>query len=595
MKIFSKAAKEANPISAWSIIRPYWVSEDRWPARGLLIFVLALNLGIVYINYRLNEWNVGFYNALQTRNSKEFFAALGEFSILAFIFIVLSVAATYFQQMLEFRWRRWITTHYIDRWLNQHTFYRIQRDQLADNPDQRISDDLQALASTTLSLTLDLLPTLVTLATFTTILWALSGPLAFTLAGVHLSIPGYLVWAAVFYALVGSYVIYKAAHPIVGVRYQQQRVEANFRFSLIRVRESAEEIALYDALDTEARQLNGVFGAIRDNWQQVMRFTRRLTLVSSLYGQGAIIFPFFAASPGYFAGKLSLGVLMQISSAFGQVSNSMSWFINSFSTLATWRATVNRLREFQRVLDTQHYGEIISPAVASGGIKRHLVTDSVLRVSDLSLALPNGSPLSTIGSLVIKPGSRWLVRGPSGAGKSMLFRALAGLWPFGEGTIEFPISAHALFIPQRSYIPIGSLRAAICYPADVSVFDDAACQTALEACHLHQYTSRLDDTAHWENVLSPGEQQRLALARVLLTEPDFVFLDEATSALDAHTEEQVYQTLVDRLPDTAIISIAHRQTLAVYHENVLEVRPIAAAEAASQGPSAPPSPLPSLA
>ncbi len=392
-----------------------------------------------------------------------------------------------------------------------------------------------------------------------------------TAFGTPLVIPGYMVWAAALYAIAGSLIIQKVGHPLVSINYQQQKVEADFRFGLIRVRENAEQIAFYDGIGTETANAKTIFARIRDNWWMIMKYTKRMTFVLSFYGQIAIIFPIMVAAPRYFAGAFSFGVLMQISSAFGTVSDSFSWFINSYSTLVEWRATVNRLREFKRVMRSTHIREAISPATAHGGINLHYTNTNALTTSGLSLALPNGTPLARVADVSIEPGSRWLVHGPSGSGKSTLMRALAGLWPFGDGTIDAPVDAKMMFIPQQSYLPIGTLKAALAYPSPGGTFSDEESREVLRACNLADYGDRLEQSGHWAKMLSPGEQQRLAAARVLLHKPDFVFLDEATSALDADNELHIYNTLVERLPNAAMLSVAHRDSVAMFHDYKIEI------------------------
>ncbi|MBR8304328.1 ABC transporter ATP-binding protein/permease [Burkholderia dolosa] len=567
----SDAPQDERPVSAWSLIKPYWVSSEWKVAWALLVTIIAINLCVVWINVQLNKWNAQFYNALQSKNVHDFPNLLMQFSALAFGFIILAVYGRYLRQMLGFRWRQWLTERFLAQWLGDRAFYRIERDRLADNPDQRITDDLQSFATTTLSLSLDLLSTVVTLVSFITILWSLAGALTFALGATPIAIPGYMVWAAALYAVVGSLIIQKVGHPLVSINYQQQRVEADFRFGLIRVRENAEQIAFYDGEKTENGNAHGLFMRIRDNWWRVMKYTKRLTFVLSFYGQIAIIFPLVVAAPRYFAGAFSFGVLMQISSAFNTVSDSFSWFINSYATLVEWRATVNRLREFKRVMRTSHLKESLSPATEHGGINLHYVDAAKLSTSSLKLSLPNGNALANIGDVTIEPGSRWLVVGKSGSGKSTFMRALAGLWPFGDGAIDAPVGARMMFVPQTSYLPIGTLKAALTYPATPDAFSNDACRDALRACRLEDYVDRLDETAHWTRVLSPGEQQRLAGARVLLHKPDFLFLDEATSALDADNEARLYHLFAERLPKAAIVSIAHRESLAAFHVGTINV------------------------
>lgn len=558
-------------ITAWSLIKPYWVSEERWVALGLLFAIVAMNLLLVWITVRLNYWNRDFFNALQAKQADQFWHLLIVFAGYAFVYIILAVYGRYLRQMLGFRWRQWLTTHFLGEWLGKGAFYRIERDHLADNPDQRISDDLQSFATNTLALTLDLLSTVVSLFSFIIILWSVSGALSFAIAGHAISIPGYMVWVAALYAAFGSFITYKVNHPLVSITYQQQRVEADFRFGLIRLRENAEQIALYDGMDTEQKNAQGVFGHIRDNWSRVMKYTRRLTFVQTFYGQLAGIFPLVVGAPRYFSGAIALGVLTQIAGAFGNVSDSFSWFVNSYSALVEWRATVNRLREFVRVVHAPRLKETVSPATEHGGINLHFVDASALSTDHLKLALPTGELLSEVRDIAIKPGSRWLVRGPSGAGKSTLMRALAGLWPFGEGSIDAPVDARMMFIPQQSYLPIGTLKAALTYPSAADEYSDEDCREALRACRLEDYVDRLGESGHWTRVLSPGEQQRLAGARVLLHKPDYLFLDEATSALDPDNENRLYKLFNDRLPKAAIVSVAHRESLASFHNETLNI------------------------
>ncbi|KVR12646.1 ABC transporter ATP-binding protein [Burkholderia ubonensis] len=565
------APQDERPVSAWSLIKPYWVSSEWKVAWGLLVTIIVMNLTSVWLSVRFNTWYGQFTNALQAKDARHFPHLMLVFCAIAFGAIILFVFSRYLRQMLGFRWRQWLTNQFLDEWLNDRAFYRIERDRLTDNPDQRITDDLQAFATTTLVLSLELLSTAVSLVSFIVILWTLAGPLTIPIGGTSVVIPGYMVWVAALYALLGSYLMHRAGHPLVSINYQQQKVEADFRFGMIRVRENAEQIAFYDGAAFENSNARNIFERVRENWWRLMKYTMRLNFVLNFYSQIANIFPLIAAAPAYFAGAFSFGTLMQISQAFGNVSDSFSWFINSYSTLVEWRATVNRLREFKRVMRASHLKESVSPATEHGGINLHYVDSERLSTSLLKLALPNGNALADIGSVTIEPGSRWLVIGKSGSGKSTFMRALAGLWPFGDGAIDAPVSARMMFVPQTSYLPIGTLKAALTYPATADTYSDDACRDALRACRLEEYVDRLDETAHWTRVLSPGEQQRLAGARVLLHKPDFLFLDEATSALDADNEARLYHLFNERLPQAAIVSIAHRESLAAYHGGTINV------------------------
>jgi putative ATP-binding cassette transporter len=566
------ASGSLDRVSAWSLIRPYWVSEERGTAWGLLIAIIAMDLLLVGINARLNTWNRDFYDALESRNVRDFPQLMLMFAGLAFASITISVYNRYLRQMLGFRWRQWLTTRYLKEWLGDGTFYRIERDRLVDNPDQRIAVDLDLLATATLSLTLDLLSTIETLVWFSIVLWSTAGALVIMMGGTPVQIQGYMFWAAVAYAIVGSLLTNKVGHPLVSINYQLQRVEADFRFGLIRLRENAEQIALYDGMRTEASNAENLFGRIRENWWRLMRYTKRYSFVVNFYGQIAEIFPIVVASPRYFSGALSFGTLMQIADAFGSVSESLSWFINNYDTLVEWRATVNRLREFKRVVRQPHLKESVSPATEHGGIKLHYVDENQLFTHDLMLALPNGDTLASVPDIVVKPGSRWLVRGPSGSGKSTLLRALAGLWPFGDGSIDAPVDARMMFIPQQSYLPVGTLKAALAYPTPAESFSDDDCREALRECRLEEYVGRLQESDHWWRILSPGEQQRLAVARVLLHKPDYVFLDEATSALDTENEAHLYRLLTERLPKAAMVSVAQHESLVQFGQETLDIR-----------------------
>lgn len=567
--VATPAPKPPRHPTAWQLIRPYWVSEKRWEGRRLLVLVVALNLAVVFINVRLNAWNASFYDALDKRNWPVFKSSLAEFAVLAFSFIIIATFRTYFRQMLEIRWRQWVTNTNLSKWFTHQAYYRIERDHLADNPDQRISEDIRTLVSSSLALSLDLLTTLVSLFSFITILWTISGAVSFVLGGMNITIPGYMVWVAALYALVGSYFIFKVGRPLVGLSYRQQQVEADFRFLLVRLRESAEQVALYRGEGAELSRLKSAFGAVRDNWWQIMVVTKRLIFANSVYAQIAIVFPIMAAAPRYFAGAFTLGVLMRIIDAFGQVSDGFSWFVNSFSTLADWKATINRLREFTRVIDEPPQ---VPQAGAISVVTANSSASPAYAATDLHLALPNGAPLSVAGSFAFTPGSRWLIRGRSGCGKSTMLRALAGLWPFGSGRIEVPANARVLFLSQQSYLPIDTLKAALAFPSPPDTFSDDECREALTAVNLGQYTDELQTVAHWARRLSGGEQQRLAAARALLQKPDYLFLDEATSALDVETEEAVYEALHTRLPGTAMISVAHRETLGSFHQHTMTLR-----------------------
>ena len=557
MQIKRQTNEATDWHAVWRLLKPYWVSEEKWKARGLLATVVVLALGMVYINVLFNEWNRVFYNALESKDLATFKEQLWRFSYLAFIYIAVAIYKVYLTQALEIRWRGWMTRQYMEGWLSNQAYYRIEQAGGADNPDQRIAEDLKYLTSGSLTLSLGLLSSVVTLVSFVGILWSVSGPLAFMLGGQNWVIPGYMVWFAIAYAGIGSLLVAWIGKPLVQQNFMQQRFEADFRFGLIRVRENAESVALYRGEPQEHAQLEGRFGKIRDNWWQIMRTTKRLNVASTFYAQFAIIFPFLVGAPRYFSGAITLGGLMQISSAFGQVQSALSWFIDAFSALAEWKASVNRLSGFHDVVEAARHTES-RISVARNGTQG-------ITLDDLTLALPSGVPLTQPLSAAIGTGQRILVAGPSGCGKSTLFRAIAGIWPYGDGAIDIPQQASILFLPQRSYLPIGTLRAAVTYPLAAENYDDADILRHFDACRLAHLAPVLDQEENWSQKLSPGEQQRLAMVRVLLIRPDIVFLDEASSAMDGDTEAALYALLTQELPDSTIVSIAHRESVAQYH------------------------------
>ena len=545
----------------WRLGAPYWRSEERWQARGLLAVIVVLTIGLVFLLVLLNNWNREFYEAIQNKDFASFGPLLLQFTVLAAIYIIGAVYKLYFTQMLQMRWRVWMTRRFVGHWLSNQVYYRLElRDRRTDNPDQRIAEDVRAFTFSTLDLSLGLLGSLLTLGSFLTILWVLSGPLSFSLGGVDIDIPGYMVWVAIVYAAVGSYFTAVVGRRLIPINFQRQRLEADFRFGLVRLRENAEGVALYHGEPSEQTDLMTRFERIRGNWWELMRYTKRLTFLIVGYEQVAVIFPVLVAAPRYFAGEISLGVLTQVAQAFGRVQGSLSWFVDAYSDLAVWKASVDRLLTFENAmreaeLDVQR-GERIR--VGTNGATQ-------LRAENLDLMLPNGRPILGIADFSVSRGDKVLVTGPTGVGKSTLFRALAGIWPFGKGSIRVPSEGRQLFLPQKPYIPIASLREATTYPAPPGTFSDDEIREVLTAAHLEAFVPRLDEVQNWSMVMSGGEQQRLALARALLHKPDWLFMDEATAALDEPSEQELYQLLEERLPNATIVSIAHRPRVADFH------------------------------
>ncbi len=560
--------KLATLKNAWKLAKGYWVSEERWRARGLLAAIVALNLGIVYINVLINAWRNTFYNVLNERNRDGFISALGDFSLLAGIFIVIAGYQLYLRMMLTIRWRKWLTEQYLGDWLSNQTFYRmklVDREN-TDNPDQRISEDINLFVSHALTLSLGLLREGVTLISFIVILWHMSGTLEIPLGQTVFVVGGYLVWAAIAYAGLGTWLTVKLGKPLVSLNFIQQRYEADFRFSLMRLRENSESVALYKGQKEEEKNFLARFQRVFGNYWQLMNLNKRLTWFTSGYGQLSIIFGILVAAPRYFANKISLGEMFQIADAYGTVQSSLSFFIDSFTQLAEWKAVIDRLGQFSTNMEKV---QALRSEVTEPEIRRQAQPE--LAVEELDVLRPDGHRLLTDFSLRLLPGDSLLVSGPSGCGKSTLLRALAGIWPFGRGTIKFPADKQALFLPQKSYIPIATLRQAIGYPGLTRPVEDDQLRLVLEECRLSFLAGRLDDMEDWAQVLSLGEQQRLAFARVLLQQPDILILDEATTALDEPTEQQLYRLIKEQLPQAILISVGHRSTLLQYHQAKLEL------------------------
>jgi len=553
--------------AVWRISAPYFRSEDKWAGRGLLAAVIVIELASVFLTVLFNRWNNVFYNALQEKNQAVFIYQIGYFCVLATFWVGLKVYQTYLNQWLQIRWRRWMTGRYLGDWLHDANHYRMQLlGDAADNPDQRIAEDTQRFVEQTLTLGIGLLSSVVTLASFVVILWGLSNEAPLHLFGNDIEIPGYLVLGALIYAMLGTVLTHLIGRPLVGLNFQQQRFEADFRFNLVRARENAEQIALLRGEPAERTRLLSRFALVVENWLGIMSRTKKVTAFTSSYSQAAVIFPYVLVAPAYFADKIQLGGMMQTASAFGSVQDSLSFFISSYRTLAEWQSVVQRLAGFEVSIENAAKLSIDHNFL-------HVKTDvgQAIGLDKLVVSLPGGTPLVSADGFSIRGNARTLLTGPSGAGKSTLFRAIAGIWPFGAGTIAIPANAKLMMLPQRPYFPIGKLAAAIVYPAAADAFSPEQIKEVLAAVGLERLDSQLDQEAHWNQQLSLGEQQRLGLARALLHAPQYLFLDEATASLDEPSEARLYRLLQQRLPGTTIVSIGHRSTLDAFHQHNIEL------------------------
>jgi putative ATP-binding cassette transporter len=549
--------------TVWRIAAPYFRSEDKLAGRALLAAVVTIELSLVGIDVLLNQWNNRFYNALQEKDWDGFVREIGIFSLLAACYIGLAVYQLYLNQWLQIRWRSWLTSHYLGEWLQDANHYRMQlQGDAADNPDQRITDDVKLFVERTLDIGVGLLSATVTLGSFIVILWGLSGASPLTIFGREFTIPGYLVWGALIYAVFGTALTQWIGSPLVNLDFQQQRYEADFRFNLVRVRENSEQIALLQGERAERQRLSERFGRVVDNWYGIMQRTKRLTAFTASYSQAAVVFPYVLVAPAYFADKIHLGGMMQTASAFSSVQKALSFFVSIYRALAEWRAVVARLDGFEMAIGS-------AAALTKRTDSIHVVPSpgsDKIELEQLLVRLPNGRPLVSADGFSIRSNEGTLVTGPSGAGKSTLFRAIAGVWPFGRGSILIPAKASLMMLPQRPYFPVGSLKAAIAYPAEAAGLAADRIRDALVAVGLPQLASQLEEDAHWNRILSLGEQQRLGLARALLHAPQYLFLDEATASLDEASEARLYRLLEEKLPTTTIVSIGHRSTLEAFHQ-----------------------------
>jgi putative ATP-binding cassette transporter len=538
--------------------------SEKWIAFALLGIVILINLAQVGISVRLNQWNREWFDSIQAKNAAEFWRLL-------FWVWVPIVGVLIFSNLIEFvmvsvfkiRWREWSTHRLVGRWLDGSTHYRMQFNGGVDNPDQRIQEDVNKYVQTTYNLTIAMISQISALVSFSVILWGLSVNLTFP--GTETRIPGMLFWIALVYAGLGTIIAHMIGRRLIPLNFRQEQYEANFRFMLARLREFNEPVALLKGEEAEKVRLKDRFRFVLTNFMDIVGVQKWLSAFTQLYGSSNSVIPIVITAPFMFAGQITLGVLTQTAGAFARVDSALSFFIDRYATLADFKAVVDRLTSFDVSVDAAKAQREASrvEAVTAGG--------SDLTIPALALALPNGKPLADATGLTLRSGERTLLTGPSGSGKSTLFRAIAGIWPFGDGKIGIPAGASVMLLPQRPYIPIGSLRGAISYPSIEGAHDDATLIAALDAARLPQLKDRLGEDANWSQILSGGEQQRLAVARALLAKPDWLFLDEATSALDEPLEAAIYAAIRAMLPATSVVSIGHRSSLINMHDRRIEM------------------------
>jgi vitamin B12/bleomycin/antimicrobial peptide transport system ATP-binding/permease protein len=553
---------------AWKLAKPYWTSEEKGLAWGLLLAVISLNLGNVYISVRMNEWNKAFYNAFQNFSTPELFRQFGIFCILVVFAISISVYAVYLNQMLYLRWRRWLTRRHLAAWLDQRAYYQLQLLSTTDNPDQRISEDIGQFTAYLMSLSVGLISSVASVTSFLAILWGLSGVAVIPLGPLGIiRIPGFLVWAALLYAGIGTWITLRIGKPLVALNFDRQRCEADFRFSLVRLRENAERVAIYGGEQVELSVFYRRYQSIFENFWRIMKRQRVLGWFTSGYSQVAPIFPMVLIAPHYFAKTITLGGLMQVVNAFANVHSSLSFIISSYPDIAALQAVTERLSGFDRRLLAIRQQVDVAPQIL---IRRADVPGGIA-VRDLDVNLPSDTALLRGVSFEVGPGQGLLIIGPAGAGKSTLLRTITGLWPFCRGQVELG-AGPILFVPQSPYVPLGTLGATLLYPqGEESGVPVARLRKVLEEVGLGGLAKELHRDQNWSGRLSIGEQQRLAFARILLAEPAIVFLDEATSALDSPAESHLYNLLRTAPWRPTVLSTSHRAGLRTLHDEVLDL------------------------
>ncbi|MDP9781748.1 ABC transporter ATP-binding protein/permease [Pseudomonas fluorescens] len=560
----TSAVKTTARPSLAQLLLPYWVSEDRYWAWGLLATNLTINFGTVYVSLATIRMVAKTTDAMVARDWPTLWGALGLGLALGMTMAFLAIINYAAQDYLRIRWRTWMTHGFIHQWTVDQRFYGVERDGLLSNADQRMAEDIDVFVQRSLSLSVGTITAVVNAFAFGAVLWSMSGTVEFNLAANHYAIPGYLLYAVILYSLLGMLIAHWMGKPLIALNARKQTVEADFRALGMNLRENAEQIAFYSGGPQEGRRMMRQFREIQLNFVALLIRTCKLSITNVTYFHIGSLVPTALSMPRYLSGAASLGDITQITASFERVHSSLNYFIASYVDFSIWLASANRLRDFKAALDKLQFNR--------AGINFKRSSEAVLTASPLALEAPTGELLSHVAAIRIEPGQRWLIRGASGSGKSTLMRALSGLWPHGNGDITLPGSqATTLFVPQKSYIPEGSLKAALCYPDVEARFTTEQCRQALLDVGLTERAGSLSVCDDWQKVLSGGEQQRLAIARVLLQQPQFVFFDEATSGLDTASERALYQVVFARLSNSAIISISHNPQLDSHYSHQLNV------------------------
>lgn len=555
-------------VRTFKLVKPYWVSDEKKTAWFLLLSVLAVEGALLYLITKLSFATATMFNSIEQRSLEVIWSAVAMWVGFLTAMLMVYVLQVHVQNKLIIHWRRFLTRTYLAGYLDNHLYNQLElADYQMDNPDQRISMDMLNIAQETLELGLQLISAIGKIAVFSFILWAVSGPLEFSLLGADLFIPGYMFWLALIFSIFGTWFAHFLGHPLSRLNFQRQAVEADFRFHLVRLRENAESIALLEGEKKENDDLSKKFLSIWDNWMQIIKYKRRLMAFDFFLSQGGTIVPFLAAMPAFVAGTIALGGFMQLSAAFMQVQISFSWIAKSYEKLAVWKSSIDRVLTLDDAFETARADQAASSISRDAGARKQVTFDGV------TMSLPNGDLLLESSSFELEKGKDILISGPSGSGKSTLFRLFSGLWIWGRGNIGLP-EGSKMFVPQKPYLPIASLREVLTYPnKDQILIDDGRIAEVMRLCRLEKLIRSLDVTRDWARILSGGEQQRVSIARAFLAKPDWLFLDEATSAMDQGTERAIYQAFKAELPDTTIVSIAHRESLRQHHDVELRIEP----------------------
>lgn len=559
---------QSRHYSTTELIKAYWQSSQRVSVYLFTFAILFMTVLLVGFDVVFNYWYNYFYNALQAYDVHTTVQLLVAFCVLAAFYIILQVYRYYITQTFSLRWRRWLTDQFLNRWLQSRGYYLLENfDQKTDNPDQRIQEDVGALITNTIDLTVGLVSAVTTFPAFLYILWTLSGVLTINLGswGTY-HIHGYLVWAGLIYNFIGTICTFKIGRPLVNLNFEQQRREATFRYAAIDLRTHAEHVALYRGEDHQKSILKDLFGNVLSNWYQIILRQKKLLWFTGSFNQAAVLLPLLVALPNYFGKVFLLGGLMQSIRAFSSVQDSLSYLVNAYTTIAVWKAINKRLTTF-----LNHLTEAESEAKKEDKVIFTEEPKNTITAKDMNIKMPHGEPLLANINQKFVHGQHYVIKGPSGIGKSTFVRTLAGIWPFASGEVEFPANKNIMFLPQKAYMPIGTLAEAIMFPDKHQTESDEKLIKILHDCHLDNLIPRLKETALWSEQLSPGEQQRIAFARVLLHKPDWVFMDESTSMLDMNNEAHLYKLIRERLPHCSVVSVGHHPSVDKHHDHIVDM------------------------